>query len=347
MRENSETLLIGQVRATDADDDTLTYTLGDDEEFFRIDTTTGQLYSKEPLDHEREGQDNGVYTVMVSVSDGARTDSITVTINVMNVNEAPAFLDTALNPIETTVRAVDENAVVGTSVTLPGETTATPAALVEATDPEGNLLTYSLSGTDAASFAIGYTNGQLTTRKKLDHETKPTYEVMVTASDGTLPSDPITVTITVNDINDAPMFADKSITLEIPEDTGMGVNIGMPVVTTDEDGDPLTYTIDPSDTDASSFAIRSGFGQLFSTDELQLDYEGVKAFYTITVQVKDNMDAAGNPSSVIDDSITVIIIVTDVNEAPTFPSDVEVTRSIQEKYDERPPHRRCGGGYGS
>ena len=49
--ENLETLLIGQVEATDPNDDTLTYTLGgDDEEFFRIVTTTGELYSKEPLD---------------------------------------------------------------------------------------------------------------------------------------------------------------------------------------------------------------------------------------------------------------------------------------------------------
>ena len=56
-----------------------------------------------------------------------------------------------------------------------------------ATDPEENPLIYSLSGTDAASFAIGTTiDGQLTTRKKLDHEMKSTYEVMVTASDGTL-----------------------------------------------------------------------------------------------------------------------------------------------------------------
>ena len=60
--ENSETLLIGQVEARDANDDTLTYTLisgATDEDFFRIDTTTGQLYSKEPLDHETEEAPSG------------------------------------------------------------------------------------------------------------------------------------------------------------------------------------------------------------------------------------------------------------------------------------------------
>ena len=94
-----------------------------------------------------------------------------------------------------------------------------------------------------------------------------------------LKSDPITVTITVNDINDAPMFAAESITLEIPEDTGMGVNIGMPVVAMmDEDGDTLTYAMADSGDDNALFGIRA-FGQLYSTMETlvdQLDYEGDK-----------------------------------------------------------------------
>ena len=90
--ENSEMLLIGQVEAADANDDTLTYTLGgNDEGFFRIVQTTGELYSKEPLDYESK---EGPYQVTVNASDGAGTsDSITVNINVINVNEAPMFVD--------------------------------------------------------------------------------------------------------------------------------------------------------------------------------------------------------------------------------------------------------------
>ena len=138
--ENSKTLLIGQVEATDADDDTLTYTLsGQDAGFFRIVTTTGELYSKEPLDHESSDADEGRYTVTVSASDGeGAAGTITVNIDVIDVNEAPMFAT------ETAVRSVNENEPLGTEITN----------VVTAMDPEGNPLTYSLSGTDAASFAI-------------------------------------------------------------------------------------------------------------------------------------------------------------------------------------------------
>jgi hypothetical protein len=64
--------------------------------------------------------------------------------------------------------------------------TTTPAAL-----------TYALSGTDAASFAIDSDTGQLMTLAALDYETKATYSVTVTASDSGGLSDSIDVTITV------------------------------------------------------------------------------------------------------------------------------------------------------
>ena len=41
---------------------------------------------------------------------------------------------------------------------------------VEATDPNDDNLTYTLSGTDAASFGIGSGTGQLMTKAKLDYE---------------------------------------------------------------------------------------------------------------------------------------------------------------------------------
>ena len=119
---------------------------------------------------------------------------------------------------------------------------------------------------------------------------KHTYEVKVTASDGTESSDPITVTITVTDVNDLPMFATESTTLSIPEDTGTGENIGMPVVAMDEDGDTLTYA--RAGTDLALFTIQPHVGQLYSMADLaeQLDYEGAKPFYQITVTANDGMD---------------------------------------------------------
>ena len=93
--------------ATDADDDTLTYTLrGDDAGSFDIDPATGQLLTKASLDHEARD----AYSVIVSVSDGkspsgrksdTRDDSITVTINVENVDEPGAVALRHRSPMST------------------------------------------------------------------------------------------------------------------------------------------------------------------------------------------------------------------------------------------------------
>ena len=44
-------------------------------------------------------------------------------------------------------------------------------------------LTYTLGGTDAASFSIARDTGQLSTKAALDYETKQSYAVTVTATD--------------------------------------------------------------------------------------------------------------------------------------------------------------------
>ena len=72
------------VAATDADDDTLTYTLGgDDAASFDIDAATGQLMTSAALDFETQAS----YTVEVTASDGTDEAMVTVTITVTDVNE--------------------------------------------------------------------------------------------------------------------------------------------------------------------------------------------------------------------------------------------------------------------
>ena len=95
---------------------------------------------------------------------------IDVTIEVEDVNEKPQFADDAPSAV-----TVDENTPADTNIGSP----------YTATDPDaGETLTYSLGGTDAASFDIDDTTGQIKTTAALDHETKETYNVTVTVSDG-------------------------------------------------------------------------------------------------------------------------------------------------------------------
>ena len=174
------------VAATDADDPTLTYTLGGtDTAFFSIDSDTGQLMTLAALDYETKA----TYSVTVTASDsGGLSDSIDVTITVTDVDEnlPPEF------PSAATTREVAENTVAGEDIGAP----------VAASDADDAALTYTLSGTDAASFDIDQATGQLKTKADLDYETKASYAVTVTATDGDTASDSIDVTITVTDVDE-------------------------------------------------------------------------------------------------------------------------------------------------
>ena len=86
-------------------------------------------------------------------------------------------------------------------------------AVVTATDPNGmgDIMTYSLGGTDAGSFAIDQMSGQITvkTGTKLDREAKATYMVTVTATDPGGLSDSVNVTIKLTDEDEAPTITKK------------------------------------------------------------------------------------------------------------------------------------------
>ncbi len=286
------------ITATDSDNDNLTYTLeGTDASSFSIVSSSGQLLTKATLDYEKKVQ----YSVTVKVSDGKLTDTITVTINVTDVQENRAPLFSA----DTATRSVAENTAAGQNI----------GAAITATDSDNDNLTYTLEGTDASSFSIVSSSGQLLTKATLNFESKSSYEVTVSVSDGNGGSDSITVTINVADVNEnQPVFSDgASTTRSIAENTVAGQNIGDPVSATDADtGDTLTYSL--GGTDASSFDIISTSGQLQT--KVALDYEGSKNSYTVTVSVSDGKGGT--------DKITVSIIVTDVTETTTAPQ-IQIT----------------------
>ena len=85
------------VSATDDDEDTLTYTLGGtDATAFSIVSTTGQLKTSAPLDFETKN----AYTVTITVSDGSRTDSITVAITIIDIDESSPTIDESPRPAQ-------------------------------------------------------------------------------------------------------------------------------------------------------------------------------------------------------------------------------------------------------
>ena len=137
--------------------------------------------------------DTGYYLrVMATYTDAAGTameySMPTMEISATPANTAPMFAT------ETAERMVPENTAAGENVGAP----------VTAMDADNDTLTYTLGGTDGASFAIDGATGQITVGAGtvLDYETKATYSVTVTASDPGGLSDSTDVTITVTDVDD-------------------------------------------------------------------------------------------------------------------------------------------------
>ena len=122
-------------------------------------------------------------------SDGVKTNS--------ESNNAPVFAD------DEVALEVPENSAAGTDVGDP---------IPEATDADtGDTLTYSLEGTDAASFDFDASTRQITTGTGVtyNHEGKNTYEVKVKAGDGKGRTDTIDVTIDVTDVDEKSATPDR------------------------------------------------------------------------------------------------------------------------------------------
>ena len=89
----------------------------------------------------------------------------------------------------------------------------------------------------------------------------------------------------------------------------------------------LTYGL--SGTDAASFGINTATGQLTTKEGVTYNHE-VKDTYSVKVTVSDGKDAAGDPDTAVDDTITVTITVMDVNEPPTFTTADGVVIEVKE-----------------
>ena len=131
----------------------------------------------------------------------------------------------------------------------------------------------------------------------------------------------VDITVTVTNVNEPPAFAGETATRTIAENTPAGQPIGSPVEAGDPDaGEILTYSL--AGTDGASFGITPSTGQLQT--KTSLDFED-RASYEVTVSVHDGRDAAGSNDTTADDSITVTITVTGVDEPPvvTGPSSMD------------------------
>ena len=248
-----------------------------------------------------EGLDSATtYEVQVRASNDEGTGDWSSSGSVTtNANQAPAF-----SPA-TASRSVDENTASGTGI---------GAALPAATDGDNDTLTYSLGGTDAASFDFDETTRQLSTSASLDYETKDSFSLTVTADDGHGDTAELTVTVTVTDVNEPPDAPDAP-TFGTPERYQVAVNWTAPTNT----GPPITdYDVQYREGTTGAFTDASFTGTTLTTT--LMDLESATAYQ---VQVRaTNAEGTGAWSS--SGSVT-----TAANKVPEF-DPATASRSLDE-----------------
>jgi Ca2+-binding RTX toxin-like protein len=171
---------LGIVTARDVDGDSLTYSIagGADAALFDIEPGSGSLRFRQRPDFEAPGDSGGnnVYEVVLTVTDGAFSDSLTLSVTVQDLDESVSITSNG-GGAEAAV-TVAEN---GTSV-----------AIVSGSDPDGRTVSYAIAGgADSARFTIDAATGALAFvaapnfEAPADFGGNNVYDVIVSASDGT------------------------------------------------------------------------------------------------------------------------------------------------------------------
>ena len=187
-----------EVTATLSDDDSVTVS-SVEWQWYRGATPIANATSMDSLTatYTPEGGDTGQRLRARATYDDAHDENKNAQVDSSRtVRSEPSSNISPQVPTGTVEREVAENTPAGRSIGAP----------VVATDP-GDVLTYSLGGTDEASFDIDRATGQLKTKTDLNHEDKGSYSVTVTATDPFRESANASVTIAVTDVNEAPTIS--------------------------------------------------------------------------------------------------------------------------------------------
>ena len=109
----------------------------------------------------------------------------------------------------------------------------------------------------------------------------------------------------------------------VGEETVSGGDFGSPISATDEDGDPLAYTL--GGTDAGYFDIDTVTGQLRTGESTTLEYE-TRNFYEVVVSVSDNRGGTAD----IEVDIHVLDSLVILSQTPPVKKRVQVTANKSE-----------------
>ena len=289
--------------STDADaNDQVSYTLsGADQQHFTLDSSSGALaFSELPsLENPKDADKDNVYQLTISATDlNANSTDLALSISVVDdTGSAPTFAQASASI------AVDEN-------------TASAVYTAQATDVDpGDILTYSISGTDSSLFTINPSSGELAFISAPDFENPTdngqnnTYDLSITATDAIGKQASQSLAISVNNLNDnAPQFTLASSAFDVLENAAAVTTI----TATDPDGDDLTFAL-TSTTDSSHFTIDPASGTLSFNQAPDFETpqdSNADNTYELELSASDGINTT---------SATISVSVTNVNDvAPSF-----------------------------
>ena len=254
-------LNIGNALATDADGDTLTYSISGSD--INI-SSSGVLSFASPPNYENKNS----YTATISVSDGNNVSSQSITISIVDITEALA-VDDSSSGIE------DDNIRVNV---LTNDTFNSSDVILTATN--GSNITVEVQN-DATSVAE-YGHPTIIYFPEANWHGTDTFTYTVSSGGE---SDQGTVSVTVTPVNDIPVITSVSSFSVAENQTAIGT-----VTATDIEGDTLLYSISGSDVNINS---SSGVMAFVSAP----DYE-VQNSYSATVTVNDGTDSTTQEVSI-------------------------------------------------
>jgi VCBS repeat-containing protein len=252
---------------------------------------------------DRGDPDNCGEPVVDVCTNSLTSGTKTVTINVGEVNDAPVAVADSFSTDEDTTLAVDG----GESGNI----------LDNDSDVEDSTLTAVLV-TDVSHGTLDLaSDGTFTYAPTLDFNGTDSFTYQ--ANDGALDSNIVTVTITVQPINDAPVVTGDSTTMgeDSPVEIGFGA-ASSDVETSDEN---LTYTV--VDGPAHGALTGTGGGRTYTPDA---DFNGTDTF-TFSVTDRGDPDNCGEPvvdvctAALTSGTGTITIDVTAINDAPVAVAD--------------------------
>lgn len=142
-------------------------------------------------------------------------------------------------------------------------------------------------------FAISSTDGSLTLSSALDYESTPSYVIQVKATDSASQVGTATLTITVTDVNEAPVFGETSYTVCVADGSAADTSVTTFSATDQDSGDVITYTINSGDTN-SDFKISTADLQVNAGKTLDMS---TTSKYTLIVHATDDDGTAKTGSS--------------------------------------------------